>query len=256
MSHQYQYTIEKLKKVKAVEMSEDQGIWGKRFFPSNFMRGFDPFVLMDEFFVEPPGGLPNQVNEGFECITYVIDGSINFKDTDGVVSTISDGGVQVFSAGKGVQHSFKAARNGVNHLIRLWVKLPSALKHSSPTFQVIEGKEIPYEETATKLIRKIAGKKSPTETHAKIQFKDVTLTKNSLHKFTFSDKDHGFIYVVTGINGSIRVNDTVIDPGEGMFFENISELLVNCRDRACRFIFVAGLPYGEPIKLKNGIVEW
>jgi quercetin 2,3-dioxygenase len=256
MSHQYQNTVEKLKMVKSVEMSEEKGIWGKRFFPSNFMRGFDPFVLMDEIFVEPPGGLPTQVNEGFECITYVIDGSISFKDSDGEVKTISDGGVQVFSAGKGVQHSFKPVRNGVNHLVRLWIKLPADLKGSAPSFQLLEGKDIPYEESSTKLIRKIAGKKSPTSTHAKVQFKDVTLAKGAIHKFSFSDKDKGFVYVVTGINGSIRINDTVIDPGEGMFFENIAELLVTCRDRACRFLFIAGVPNGEPIKVKKGTVEW
>jgi quercetin 2,3-dioxygenase len=255
MNHQYQYSIEKLKKVKAVEMSEENGIWGKRFFPSNFMRGFDPFVLLDEIFVEPPGGLPTKVNKGFESITYVIDGRIDFKDTDGNIRHISDGGVEKYSAGKGIQHSFHPVQNGVNHLIRLWINLPKDLKDSTGAFQYLEGKDIPYEETSSKLIRKIAGRKSPLVLHSKVQFKDVTLAKNTMHKFNFSDQDRGFIYVVTGINGSVRVNDTIIDPGEGMFFENISELLVTSKDRACRFIFVAGMPYGESFKVKNGIVE-
>jgi quercetin 2,3-dioxygenase len=254
MSHQYQYTTERLKKVKSVEMSEEKGIWGKRFFPSNFMRDFDPFILLDEFFVEPPGGLPTQTNEGFECITYVLDGSVSFKDNDGHSKTLGDGGVQRFIAGKGVQHSFKPERNGVNHLIRLWINLPSNLKGTESSFQYLEAKDLPYEENATKLIRKIAGKKAPLTLHNKVQFKDVTLARNSFHKFTFSNQDRGFIYVVTGINGSINVNDTVIEPGEGMFFENIHELTIHCRDRACRFIFVAGIPHNEPFKLKNGKV--
>jgi quercetin 2,3-dioxygenase len=255
MNHQHQYTIEKFKKVKAIEMSEDNGIWGKRFFPSNFMRGFDPFVLMDEIFVEPPGGLPTSVNRGFEAITYLIDGSFSFREMDGNNHVVTEGGVQRIIAGKGVQHSFKAVRSGVNHAIRLWINLPSELKGSDFSFQYLEGKDIPYEENATKLIRKVAGKKSPLNLHSKIQFKDVTLARNSFHKFTFSEQDRGFIYVITGINGSIRVHDTVIEPGEGMFFENIHELMVNCRDRACRFIFVAGVPHGETFKLKSGVVE-
>jgi quercetin 2,3-dioxygenase len=255
MSHQYQYTIEKFKKVKAIEMSEDNGIWGKRFFPSNFMRGFDPFVLMDEIFVEPPGGIPTTVNKGFESITYVIDGSLSFREMDGDIHVLTDGGVQRIIAGKGVQHSFKAVRNGVNHAIRLWLNLPGDFKETDFSFQYLQGKDIPFEENSSKLIRKITGRKSPVNLNNKVQFKDVTLAKNSFHKFVFSDQDRGFVYVITGINGSIRVHDTVIEPGEGMFFENIHELMVNCRDRACRFIFVAGIPHGEKFKLKNGTVE-
>ena len=255
MNHQYQYTVEKLKKVKSIEMSEEKGFWGKRLFPSNFMRGFDPFILFDEFFVEPPYGLPTQINQGFECITYVLDGSIDFKDHQGNIRNLSDGGVQRFTAGKGVQHSFKPISNGVNHGLRLWINLPSEVKGSEVSFQYLEPKDIPYEENATKLIRKIAGKKSPLVLHGKIQFKDVTLARKSFHKFNFSEHDRGFVYVITGINGSIRINDIVIEPGEGMFFENFHELLITSRDKACRFIFVAGLPYGESFKVKNGIVE-
>jgi quercetin 2,3-dioxygenase len=255
MNHQHQYTLEKFKKVKAIEMTENEGIWGKRFFPSNFMRGFDPFVLMDEFFVEPPGGLPTTINKGFEAITYVIDGSFSFREMDGAVHAVDEGGVQRIIAGKGVQHSFKPVRNGVNHAIRLWINLPSEMKEKEFSFQYLQSKDIPFEETSAKLIRRIAGRKSPVELHSQVQFKDVTLARNAFHKFTFSEHDRGFIYVITGINGSVRVNDTVIEPGEGMFFENIHELLVTCRDRACRFIFVAGLPHGENFRLKNGVVE-
>ncbi|MDQ3191533.1 MAG: pirin family protein [Bacteroidota bacterium] len=255
MNHQHQYTLEKLKKTKSVEMSEDKGIWGKRFFPSNFMRGFDPFVLLDEFFVEPPGELPTQINQGFECITYVLDGEIEFKDTDGNVRTITDGGVQRFIAGKGVQNSFRPVTNGVNHGLRLWIKLPSEMKGTETSFQYLEAKDIPYEENATKFIRKIAGRKSPLTLHGNVQFNDVTLAKKAFHKFSFSENERGFIYVITGINGSIRINDIIIEPGEGMFFENLHELMIICRDKACRFIFVTGIPYGEPIKIKDGVVE-
>ncbi|HET6243005.1 MAG: pirin family protein [Bacteroidetes bacterium] len=255
MNHQHQYTIEKLKKTKSVEMSHEKGIWGKRLFPSNFMRGFDPFVLLDEFFVEPPGELPTQINQGFECLTYVLDGNFEFKDHNGNTRTISDGGLQRFTAPKGVQNSFRPVSNGVNHGLRLWIKLPSEMHGSEISFQYLEAKDIPYEENATKLIRKIAGKKCPLMLHGNIQFDDVTLAKKAFHKFTFSEKSRCFIYVITGINGSIRINDIIIEPGEGIFFENLHDLTVICREKACRFIFVSGMPYGEPIKVKGGIVE-
>jgi redox-sensitive bicupin YhaK (pirin superfamily) len=178
---------------------------------------------------------------------------------DGYILTnnhvIEEGGVQRIIAGKGIQHSFKPVSNRVNHGIRLWINLPVVLKDSEFSFQYLHSKDIPYEESATKLIRKIAGKKSPLELHSKVQFKDVTLARNTIHKFTFSEQDRGFVYVITGINGSIKIHDTVVEPGEGLFFENMHDLLVTSRDRACRFIFVAGLPWGEAFRLKNGIVE-
>jgi redox-sensitive bicupin YhaK (pirin superfamily) len=255
MNHQHQYTIEKVKKVKSVEMREETGVWGKRLLPSNFMRSFDPFVKMDEFFVEPPGSFPTQINKGFECITYILDGEFQFKDDKGEIRNISEGGLQRFTAGKGFQNSLKPIRNGVNRGIRLWIKLPNSLKDQVLSHQYLEDKDIPYEETQVKLVKKISGKKTPLELHAKVQFKEVILAKNTFIKFDMTENDRGFIYVVTGINGTIRVNDTVIEPGEGLFFENIHELMVNCRDKACRFLFIAGLPYGETFKIKDGIVE-
>jgi redox-sensitive bicupin YhaK (pirin superfamily) len=47
------------RKVVAVETFEGAGARVKRVFPTSQLRHFDPFVLLDEFFAEPPAGFPS-----------------------------------------------------------------------------------------------------------------------------------------------------------------------------------------------------
>lgn len=73
----------KVKKFEAVKQSEGRGATVKRAFPSSSIDHLDPFVLLDEFFVEPPAGFPEHPHKGFEAVTYTLEGVFRHKDSTG-----------------------------------------------------------------------------------------------------------------------------------------------------------------------------
>jgi len=91
--------------IKPTEKKEGAGAKVKRLFPSQEMKHLDPFVLLDEFFVDPSKGFPPHEHRGFEAITYMLDGGFRHKDDLGNDSTVYRGCVQKFTAGRGITHS-------------------------------------------------------------------------------------------------------------------------------------------------------
>lgn len=85
--------------------SEGDSAEVNRLFPVHGFMNFDPFVLWDDFTIRPGAGFPDHPHRGFEGVTYVIKGSVNHTDNLGNNSTVHHGGMQRFTAGKGIIHS-------------------------------------------------------------------------------------------------------------------------------------------------------
>ncbi|MHA2407879.1 MAG: pirin family protein, partial [Candidatus Ranarchaeia archaeon] len=64
------------RKREAIETKNELGAQAKRLFPTPDFAYYDPFVLMDEFFVQKSTGSPPLPHRGFEAITYMIEGAL------------------------------------------------------------------------------------------------------------------------------------------------------------------------------------
>jgi len=71
------------KKIIAVEKPEGDGAIVKRLFPNVYHNHFDPFVLIDEFFVEAPNEFAPHEHSGFEAISYMLGGAFRHEDNQG-----------------------------------------------------------------------------------------------------------------------------------------------------------------------------
>src|SRR5690606_33471961 len=103
----------------------------------------DPFVLFDEFEIQPGTGFPDHPHRGFEVITYVLEGAMHHRDNKGNDSVVSAGGVQHFSAGSGIVHSEMPEGNTTTRGIQLWVNLPRSDKAMAPMYEPIGPHQIP-----------------------------------------------------------------------------------------------------------------
>jgi len=128
---------------------EGLGFPVRRAFAGVNVADLDPFVMMDqmgEVAWKPyePRGTDWHPHRGFETVTYIIDGTFQHQDSHGGGGTITDGGTQWMTAGRGILHietppEKLVMSGGTFHGVQLWVNLPRRSKMAKPRYQNLEG---------------------------------------------------------------------------------------------------------------------
>jgi quercetin 2,3-dioxygenase len=118
------------------------------------MERLNPFIFLNHHGPQEykPGnkGLPfgPHPHRGIETVTFIIDGELMHKDSSGGESTITSGGIQWMTAGKGLIHAevsseeFKS-KGGTLEILQLWLNLPADSKKIDPVYKGLQQKDIP-----------------------------------------------------------------------------------------------------------------
>lgn len=236
----------------AVEMSEGAGVDVHRLFPvSSKMMNYDPFVLWDNFNLGPERGFPTHPHRGFEAITYMFNGSIEHKDNLGNHSTVTTGGAQRFTAGRGLEHSEMPDSQVYSNGIQLWINLAKNLKSIEPGYQQVDKENIPVKEIEGGTISVIVGEDSPVKLHTPVRYLNVTLDKGASLKEHVPDDFRGFIYLLTG---KFKIKTEEVKEREAFFFEDLNELNIEALADS-HFMLCMGKPHREPIKQYGPFVD-
>ncbi len=85
--------------------------------------GFRSLRVINDDLVMPGMGFGTHPHRDMEIITYLLDGSLEHKDSMGNGRVIRTGEVQYMSAGSGVQHSeFNPSKDEAVHLLQIWIQ--------------------------------------------------------------------------------------------------------------------------------------
>lgn len=139
----------------------------RRALPHGRRQMVGPFIFFDHFgpvqFIAGHGmDVRPHPHIGLATVSYLFDGRIMHRDSEGNVQEISPGAMNLMTAGRGISHSERtpeADRDGTHTMLGLqsWIALPVAQEEIAPSFQHYGATDLPTIQDKGVKARIIAG---------------------------------------------------------------------------------------------------
>ena len=235
---------------------EGAGVLLRRSIAPRASNEYDPFLLFDHFAFNDPvegpiRGFPMHPHRGIETVTYMLEGSVNHRDSLGNSGLIGPGDVQWMTSGRGILHEEMPRRSeesGVIYGFQLWVNLPAAQKMTTPRYQEVTAASIPSTMKDGATVRVVAGEFNGTvgpvtEIAASPLYLDVRLAPASRFICPIPSGHTALAYVFEGAG---NFSGEAVESVRMVVFSDGDQIEVES-DTGVRFMLIAGMPFGEPI---------
>ena len=182
--------------------------------------GFRSLRVINEDKVAPGRGFGTHSHRDMEIISYVLEGSIEHKDSMGTGSIIRPGDVQRMTAGTGVQHSeYNHSKQEPVHFLQIWI-LPEAAR-LQPSY---EQKAFAAEEKQGKLrlVAAQGGRDGAVTVHQDMALYATLLAPDERVVHTL-ERGHAWVQVVRGV---ITLNGEELEAGDGAAVSDERELTI------------------------------
>ena len=252
----------------APTMLEGEGFKVRRAFSGIDLRLADPFLLLDhmgavEYAPGEAKGAPDHPHRGFETVTYMLDGKIRHRDSNGGGGVITDGATQWMTAGAGIVHSEMPTEDlleagGLFHGVQVWVNLPASQKWAPARYQDIGADAVSLLATddAGAVLRLIAGDlgntPGPGATRTPITYAHATISPGARLRVPWRTDFNAVAYVLAG-HGAAGVEGRPIAEGQLAVFGpgDVVEIRAdegqNANVAALEVLLLGGLPIREQI---------
>jgi redox-sensitive bicupin YhaK (pirin superfamily) len=270
--------------VQSTPTLEGAGVKLRRAFGFGDTEQTDPFLLLDDFRNDKPAdylaGFPWHPHRGIETVTYILEGTVEHRDSLGSHGTLGKGDVQWMTAGRGIMHQEmpEGDAQGRMHGFQLWANLPSSLKMTAPRYQDIGAGAVPEvtdnDGTHARIVSgEFWGQKGPVDgVAAEPRFLDIFVPAGKRKTFKVEVERHAFAYIFQG-SGQFAyaskpfgvLSERQVDGEEILFrepagdrslvlFDSGDEVTVQAGDQGVRFLLVSGKPIQEPVAWHGPIV--
>ena len=233
------------------------GVKINRVLTQPLQRRLDPFLMLDAFGSDKAGdyiaGFPEHPHRGFETVTYMLEGRMRHRDSAGHEGSITNGGVQWMTAGRGVVHSEMPEQNeGLMEGFQLWLNLSAKDKMSAPWYRDIPADEVPRFALASgATVQVIAG--STHGVAGAVQrdvtqplYLDIELPAGATFEQPLPAGHNAFLYV---FRGEVVVEGKAVPQARMAILDN-ARAADGVRIKAAqpsRLLLIAGKPLNEPI---------
>lgn len=235
--------------------SDIGGFEVRRALPSARRRMVGPFVFLDQMgpaMLRAGQGLDVRPHPhiGLATVTYLFDGEILHRDSLGEVQPIRPGELNWMTAGRGIVHSERTAREmrAADHTVygaQAWVALPAGHEETDPAFAHHAADRLPVVEGEGKRVRVIAGglygARSPAATLSDLFYADALLEAGARLDLP-ADHEERAIYVV---EGTVEIAGDSFEAGRLLVLRPGDAIVAGARTPA-RLLLLGGEPMDGP----------
>ena len=185
--------------------------------------GFGALRVINDDTIKAGAGFDTHPHKNMEIITYVRQGAITHKDSQGNSERISAGNVQVMSAGSGIFHSEFNIESEDTKLFQIWIK-PNE-RETQPSYN---SHQFPLEITKNKLQLLVAG-----DGNAPLTIKqDAFIYAGFLEAGqTLSQSIKHQAYLLVS-EGKLEVNDHPVNTGDGLEITDLEDIEIHATDQS------------------------
>lgn len=199
------------------------------YYDPRFM-GFRDLRVINEDFIEADQGFPKHGHRDMEIVTYVINGEISHRDSMGNGETVKTNEVQRMTAGTGVLHSEYSSPTEKTHLLQIWI-LPEKERLMPSYEQKVFTRE--EKEGKLRLIASRGGDDGSVHINQDVKLFASVLNEGETVTYDLDENRHAWIQL---ISGSIYVNDTTLDAGDGAAISEEYELKIRAMSDDVEFL--------------------
>jgi hypothetical protein len=214
-----------------------------------------PFIFFDHFgpvqFVAGKGmDVRPHPHIGLATVTYLFDGSIMHRDSEGNIQEIQPGAMNLMTAGRGIAHSERTPdvqrANGQKMLgLQSWIALPAGKEEIAPSFQHFGAEVLPTVHDTGFKARIIAGSsfgaRSPVDMVSEWFYTEVALDEGMRVPLD-ADHEERAIYIV---DGEIEIAGETYEGPKLLIFRPGDRITVKAM-RATRMMFLGGTALEGP----------
>jgi hypothetical protein len=172
--------------------------------------GFRTLRVINDDRVAPGQGFGTHPHRDMEIVSYVLEGSLEHKDSMGTGSVIVPGDVQRMSAGTGVRHSeFNASKTLPVHFLQIWL-LPAksgiAPGYEQKTFSTTDRRG------RLRVVASPDGRDGSVTIHTDAVLYAGLFDEGESAKVVIPSGRHAWVHVA---RGTVRVNGRELEEGDG-----------------------------------------
>ncbi len=184
--------------------------------------GFRSLRVINEDWIAPSAGFEAHPHRDMEILTYLIDGALEHHDSNGNVSTLGEGRVQLMSAGNGIVHSeMNALTDQTTHLLQIWIEADT---HGLvPRYQEAA---LDFSGGSTVAVASKAGLEGGLDINQDVNIIAAKLGASEVLTLRQSAERHVWIQVVSGAGSALGFD---VESGDGVSASGEEELLLESK---------------------------
>lgn len=229
-----------------------------RVLPTKRRRTIGPWCFVDlmspdDLAAPPPLEIGPHPHIGLATVTWLLSGSALHSDSLGTEQLIRPGQLNLMTSGGGIAHAEEGvdtgstpSSNGIMG-VQMWLAQTEVTRHGISQFQHLD--EVPRVDFPSAqgmvLIGEVGGESSPAVVDHPTVGVDLTL-----HNSVDLPVDRSFEHGVVPIDATIRVDDTIVEPGSlAIVPPGREQLRLETKGQAGRVMVLGGVPLGEEVAM-------